>query len=131
LGAASLASAAHPAGVERVRFGEIARALALKGAELFLVSSAAGTVDLALQARALDNGCYLVLANRTGEELGYRMCGNSRIVDPYGKIIAEIGREQGIVSAELDTDIVLEARQRRRYLQDFRAEVFLNPGFYR
>ncbi|MDP2872265.1 MAG: carbon-nitrogen hydrolase family protein [Bacillota bacterium] len=114
-----------------IRFGEIARALALKGAEIFVVSYAAGLIDIATQARAVDNTAYLIAANRVGQELDTKFCGDSRIIDPYGRVLAEAGSEEGIVTAELDTAVIGEARQRRRYLQDYRASLFLNPGFYR
>ena len=113
-----------------VRFGEIARALALKGAEVFAVSSAAGLIDFVPQARACDNSSYLVLANRTGQEEDTRLCGGSRIIDPLGAILAEAGMPEGCILAEIDTDVIVESRQRRRYLQDFRASLFLQPEFY-
>jgi predicted amidohydrolase len=114
-----------------IRFGEIARALALKGAEIFVVSYAAGLIDVATQARAVDNSAYLIAANRVGQEMETSFCGDSRIIDPYGKVMVEAGREEGFVVAEIDTDVIGEARQRRRYLQDYRASLFLNPDFYR
>lgn len=114
-----------------IRYGEIARALALKGAEIFVVSYAAGRIDLATQARALDNGAYLVASNRVGQEQDSKFCGDSRIIDPYGEVLAQAGAEEGCAVAEIDTDIIGEARRRRRYLQDYRPSVFLNPGFYR
>lgn len=114
-----------------IRFGEIARALALKGAEIFLVSYAAGLIDAATQARAIDNSAYLIASNRTGEEFETRFCGNSQIIDPYGNILVDAGSDEGYVSAWVDTDTILEARRRRRYLQDYRASLFLNPSFYR
>jgi predicted amidohydrolase len=114
-----------------VRFGEIARALALKGAEIFVVSFAAGRIDLATQARALDNGAYLIASNRVGQELDSRFCGDSKIIDPLGEILVSAGGEEGHVVAEIDTDLIGEARRRRRYLQDYRPSVFLSPGFYK
>jgi predicted amidohydrolase len=115
-----------------IGFPEIARALALKGAEILICSSAAGSIGLSTQARASDNSAYLIASNRIGEELGYKMPGDSRIIDPSGKIMAEAGNQaEGHCVAELDTDFDAETRNRRRNLQDYRPALFLSPGFYK
>ena len=39
-------------------------------------------------ARAMENQCYLILANRVGTDGGVTLCGSSAILDPYGTILA-------------------------------------------
>jgi predicted amidohydrolase len=39
-------------------------------------------------ARAIENQCYLILANRVGTDDGVTFCGTSAIIDPYGVIVA-------------------------------------------
>jgi predicted amidohydrolase len=114
-----------------IGFPEIARALTLKGAEILICSSAAGSIGVSTQARAADNSAYLVASNRIGKELDTNLGGDSRIIDPSGKVMAEAGKEEGYCIAELDTDFIVETRNRRRNLQDYRPSLFLNPGFYR
>ena len=41
-----------------------------------------------LVARAIENQCYVAGVNRVGEDPTCQYCGGSRIIDPYGKIIA-------------------------------------------
>jgi len=54
-----------------------------------------------LKARAIENQCYVVGANRVGvDENTISYSGNSQLIDPKGHILAEIGdHHKGIVSA--------------------------------
>ncbi len=77
-----------------LRFPEICRKLAVDhGANVFVTSSAWPFVRiehlrvLAL-ARAMENQCYLILANRVGTDDAVTFCGSSAILDPYGTILA-------------------------------------------
>jgi len=77
-----------------LRFPEICRKLAVEhGVNIFVTSSAWPFVRiehlrvLAL-ARAMENQCYLILANRVGTDGGVTLCGSSAILDPYGTILA-------------------------------------------
>ena len=42
-----------------------------------------------LTARAIENQCYVVGVNRVGDDPGNNYCGGSRVIDPYGQIMAE------------------------------------------
>lgn len=86
---------------EEILYPEIARALALRGAELFVHSSSeigsplATPKDIAKRARAFENMAYVVSANTAGIS-GTAMPlasadGNSQIVDPKGRILAQSG----------------------------------------
>ena len=62
-----------------------------------------------LTARAIENQCYVVGVNRVGEDPGNNYCGGSRVIDPYGQIMAECedGKE---MEATANVDMaVLEA----------------------
>ncbi|QYU68355.1 hypothetical protein J4558_26700 [Leptolyngbya sp. 15MV] len=84
---------------EEVLYPEIARALALRGAEVFVHSSSevgsplATNKDVAKQARAFENMAYLVSANTagiSGTTLPLNSAeGNSSVIDYRGKVIAE------------------------------------------
>jgi predicted amidohydrolase len=57
---------------------------------------------------------YVVFVNRVGEEAGVRFWGGSRVVDPWGRIVAQgPEHEPALVIAELDLSAV---RRRRREL---------------
>jgi predicted amidohydrolase len=110
-----------------VEFPEVGRTLALEGAELFVVPSAFYSPtgwDIATRARALENGCYLVAANQVGGDPKHPHNGMSRIVDPFGTVVAEVasGRE-GVITAELDGNLIVKARQAAPFLRDRRLGV--------
>jgi predicted amidohydrolase len=56
-------------------------------------------------ARAGENRVYLLVANRVGKERWGEFCGQSQIVDPYGKRLAETGEtEEALLVAEVDLE---------------------------
>lgn len=80
-------------------FPEAARITADKGAEIIFIPTA-GDEPLQSRARAKDNGIYVVVAGMYGPA-------SSRIIDPYGKIIATVesqnkNAEEGICVADID-----------------------------
>lgn len=84
--------------------GEIARTLALKGAELILDPSqywgGGGETDDPIQgARAADNGCWIACAHWNTSDAALR----SIIVDPYGKIVAATHfQREHVVATDID-----------------------------
>lgn len=84
---------------EEIHYPEIARATALRGAELFVHSSSEQggliptTKHIARQARALENIAYVVSANTAGIDgggiAGMSADGNSAVVGPDGRVAAE------------------------------------------
>ncbi len=56
-----------------------------------------------LKARAIENQCYVVGVNRIGRDPQCEYCGDSMVVSPYGKVIAECRRdEEGAATALVD-----------------------------
>ena len=101
-----------------VRFPELYRILAIRGARVFAVP-AAFTVpttrdhwEILLRARAIEDQAFVVAANQIGEhEPGLRSGGRSMIVDPWGIVLAHApDRECHIVA---DLDLEAQARIRR------------------
>lgn len=121
-----------------IRFPELFRAQALAGAEL-LTAPAAFTRQtgeahwhVLMRARAIENGAFLAAAAQGGRhEDGRETFGHSLIVDPWGRVIAEVdGDEPGIAIAEIDVDAVAAARSkipnllnRRHFAVDFASEL--------
>lgn len=98
-----------------LRFPELYRRLAERGAEVFLVASAWPYPRLEhwlllTQVRALENLVFLAAANCTGVNRGSRLVGHSRIVDPWGVAIAQAGDEEAIVTTEIDRAAVARTR---------------------
>ena len=108
---------------EEILYPEIARALALRGAEVFLHStSEAGSPaltpkDVAKRARAYENVAYVVSANSGGLEgcdiPPESTDGLSKVVDWEGRVLAEAGFGESMVAhAEIDIESLRRWRQR-------------------
>ena len=100
-----------------LRFAALYRALAQAGAG-FLTVPAAFTHftgkshwHVLLRARAIETGCFVIAPAqcRTHED-GRTTYGHSLIVAPWGEVLADGGEAVGVVTAEIDTDRVEEAR---------------------
>lgn len=91
-----------------LRFPEPARVLALKGAQMILLSTAwpqAATLypEFVVRSRAAENHLYLIAANRVGEERGTTYLGHSIIADPDGRVLAEANAsDEVILYAQID-----------------------------
>ncbi|HEU5441960.1 MAG TPA: nitrilase-related carbon-nitrogen hydrolase, partial [Ktedonobacterales bacterium] len=114
-----------------LRFPELFRALALAGAEIFLLPSAFTAEtgrhhwEPLVRARAIENGCFVVAPGQTGAHPPQRQCwGHSLIVDPWGDILADAGTEPGMALAEIDTARVAEVRRRIPSLANRRPDVY-------
>ena len=53
-------------------------------------------------ARALENHCFVAYANAVGEASGYRFEGESRLVDPLGRVLCDAERAETVVWADVD-----------------------------
>jgi predicted amidohydrolase len=92
-----------------LRFPELYRILALRGAQVLLVPAAftlATTRDhweTLLRARAIENQAFVVAANQIGHHPpDYRSGGRSMIVDPWGLVLAQAPDSIGHIAATLD-----------------------------
>lgn len=114
-----------------LRFPEPGLALRSRGAQILTYPSAftvatgkAGHWEILLRARAIETQSYIVAAAQVGqhdEEGKRKSYGHSMIVDPWGKIVAELGGEddtQGrgldngsIAVAHIDLDLVEKTRR--------------------
>lgn len=72
-----------------------------------------------LQARAIENQCYVVAVNRVGEDgNGLIYSGDSCVVNPMGKVIYCQSQEEDILTITLHKEEITEARQRFQFLED-------------
>jgi predicted amidohydrolase len=103
-----------------VRFPALHRALAEASAQLIAVP-AAFTVptgeahwEVLLRARAIETGCFVIAAAQAGQhQNGRATYGHSMIVDPWGKVLGELGGDgPGVLVADIDPKAVAEARGR-------------------
>ncbi|HUK78725.1 MAG TPA: carbon-nitrogen hydrolase family protein [Thermoleophilia bacterium] len=115
-----------------LRFPELYRALALRGARVLLVPSAFTEAtgrdhwEVLLRARAIENGCFVVAAGQWGVHAGDRLChGRSMIVDPWGVVVAVAADGVGLCVADLDLGAVDRVRRQLPVLEHRR------PALYR
>lgn len=103
-----------------VRFPALHRALAEAGAQVisvpaaFTVPTGEAHWEVLLRARAIETGSWVIAAAQAGtHENGRSTWGHSMIIDPWGKIVAELGGDgPGIAIADIDLSAVDEARGR-------------------
>jgi len=92
-----------------VRFPELSRILALRGARLISLPSAftrpTGSAhwEVLVRARAIENQVFVLAAGQIGQAPPhYDSWGHSMIVDPWGAVLAEAPDEECFVAADLD-----------------------------
>jgi deaminated glutathione amidase len=92
-----------------LRFPELFRVLALRGARVFTLPSAFTVPttrdhwEVLVRARAIEDQAFVVAANQIGEHApGLRSGGRSLIVDPWGVVLACAPDTETVVVADLD-----------------------------
>jgi predicted amidohydrolase len=103
-----------------LRFPEAARVCGLEGADLIaLPTNWPIGVDfhpeLFAPARAAENHCYLLAADRIGEEAGTTFMGRSILVDPDGVRLATASdTDEQLLVGDVDTDLARRTHIRKR-----------------
>jgi predicted amidohydrolase len=101
-----------------LRFPELFRGLQQQGAEC-LVMPAAFTAqtgqahwDLLLRARAVENQCFFLAAAQGGFHInGRETYGHSALVDPWGRVVGQLGRSPGVLVQDMDLTCVQQVRK--------------------
>jgi predicted amidohydrolase len=73
-----------------------------------------------LQARAIENQAYVVGVNRVGHGNGLDYSGDSRIVDPWGEVLAAAAGGETMLIADVRPAVVRDAREKFPVLKDRR-----------
>ena len=112
-----------------LRFPEMSRSLAVAGSEVLVAPSAwvKGenkeehwlTIN---KTRAIENGCYVIAP----DQVGNIYCGRSVVVDPYGKILLDMKKKQGIDYVDIDLKKVKQVRKVLPLLKNRRTDVYSN-----
>lgn len=111
-----------------IRFPEWLRAHALAGAKVLFVSAQWPTERIdhwktLLQARAIENQCYIVAVNRISHKV-QNFNGQSMVIEPWGEIVWTGAEDEELAIVDVDFSKVDEVRGRIPVYDDRR------PGLY-
>lgn len=114
-----------------VRFPELFRAMALRGARvIFLPAQFNRTTgpahwEMTLRARAVDNELFMVAAAAApNPALSYQCWGHSAVYGPWGETLAACGDEETILYADVDLARVDEVRRQLPTVLHLRRDVY-------
>jgi predicted amidohydrolase len=107
-----------------VRFPELYRHLSRHGADVLFVPAAFTAYtgkdhwQVLLQARAIENTCYVIAPAQTGQHYAMRQThGHAMIVDPWGVVLADAGYTQGVAIAEISPARLEQVRRQMPALE--------------
>lgn len=114
-----------------LRFPQLYRALAMRGAEVLFVPAAFSLHtgkdhwESLLRARAIENQAYVVAPGQIGDKPdSIHTYGKSLVVDPWGNVISKASDREGVFTATVDLDYLEEIRNDLQTLDHIRTEVY-------
>ena len=117
-----------------LRFPELFRILALRGARLLTIPSAFTLAtgrdhwEVLLRARAIENQAFVLAPNQVGETPPhFSSYGRSTIVDPWGVVLVTAPDEECFVAAELDLAAQERVRESLPSLANRRPRAYVWP----
>ena len=117
-----------------LRFPELYRILAVRGARIVAVPSAFTLAtgrdhwEVLLRARAIEDQVFVLAPNQVGEAPPhFRSYGRSTIVDPWGVVLATAPDEEGFVAADLDLAAQERVRESLPSLANRRPQAYAWP----
>ncbi len=111
-----------------LRFPEIFQAASSQSTLIFLIanwpaSRRAHWITL-LQARAIENQCFIVGVNRTGMGGKISYSGDSMVISPYGEILARLCSDTNFIAVDIETMEADRYRQEFPVKQDRKVEIY-------
>jgi hypothetical protein len=101
-----------------LRFPNLYRKLSKKGCLFISVPSAFTETTgrrhwhTLLRARAIENFCYIFAPAQSGTHYnGRKTFGHSLIISPDGKILKELGKNEGAITASIDPNLSKKLRK--------------------
>ncbi len=113
-------------------YPEYMRALAVAGADLVVVPQAGsvgewpdGLYEAEMRVAAFQNGYWVALCNRVGEEECLTFAGESFVCDPAGRVTARAGSgDETVLLADVDPRLAESSHARKLFLRDRRPELY-------
>lgn len=114
-----------------IRFPELLRIMALKGAKLVFIPAAFNMTtgpahwEILFKSRALDNQIY-VAGISTARDINYSYVayGNSIVVSPWGEVVSRLDEKEAILIEDIDFDYINEVRESLPLLKHRREDVY-------
>ena len=110
-----------------LRFPEMSRSLAVSGSEVLIAPSAWVKGNMKEEhwitinkARAIENGCYVIAP----DQVGNIYCGRSIAVDPFGKVLLDMKKKQGIGYVSIELNKVKQTRKVLPLLKNRRTDIY-------
>jgi deaminated glutathione amidase len=117
-----------------LRFPELYRILAVRGARILAVPSAFTLAtgrdhwDVLLRARAIENQAFVLAPNQVGEAPPqFTSYGHSAIVDPWGVVLTAVPDGEGFATADLDLGAQDSVRESLPSLANRRPQAYVWP----
>lgn len=112
-----------------LRFPEWMRTVATKGVDVmyFVAEWPASRIQQwrrLLQARAIENQCFVVGVNRVGDDSANHYNGHSLVIDPLGSVIADAGESEQVQIVTIDLAQLAAVRGPIPVFADRRPELY-------
>lgn len=112
-----------------VRFPELARTLALKGAQIVFIPAEWPHPRLEhwqtlIKARAIENQMFVVAVNGVGKAKELKFCGNSMAIDPWGHELYHADESESVAAVEMDLRVINDIRDRINVFRDRKPELY-------
>lgn len=114
-----------------VRFVELARIMAERGAEILFYPGAFNQTtgpahwELLFRSRALDNQVFCIgVAPALNIDASYHSYGHSIIANPWGEVIAQAGEKEELVICEIDLSEIKKVREELPVLKNKRKDLY-------
>ncbi|MDW8801958.1 carbon-nitrogen hydrolase family protein [Clostridium sp. A1-XYC3] len=114
-----------------IRFPEIIRIMALKGAKIIFIPAAFNMTtgpahwETLFKSRALDNQLYIAgISPARNTNYSYVAYGNSLITNPWGDITAKLDEKEGILIQDIDLEYIDEIRDSLPLLKHRRGDLY-------
>lgn len=118
-----------------MRFPELARAMAQRGADIIVYPAAFNMTtgpahwELTLRTRALDNQLFVAACSPARDETaGYVAYGHSAVTDPWGNVVAATDEKEGMLMAEIDTARIGAVRNQLPLVKSLRVDMYPVAG---
>ena len=108
-----------------LRFPELFRLLVDAGAQAFVIPASwpAKRLEhwrLLARARAVEDQAWVFACAQSGQQSGVELCGHSAVIDPWGRVAAEAGPGEQVLTADVDLAAAARVRAEFPVLRDRR-----------